>query len=341
MLSSRLGASSLAFIGRGSLMRRTSHIRKLRSRVLSSAEFMVGNTYNRLNEDDAQLDRTNTRKKIHDWSLYVDVVNDSDPDLIQNVEFDLGPTFKPQTFVCSSPIPVARPDNSKAWRFYTRQQSFGNVSKRKANIKINGSGGTILSIPTEIILGQSKKARQRPVHTFVEENGKRALPMLALPKEQLFGIELELTWKGEGAIETVASVLENQATGSIQVHSYQEGIATSDTWKMVPDSSIQCSPSQPDCKPFELVSPILQAIQGSTKSIPYLSRSAPTDPVLMSTGAWAFIFTLMSRTSPTMNLSRFARTLSSTKTFWISYNRFLGAPEAPTAIATAEATRIP
>ena len=69
---------------------------------MSSINFVIGNTYTKISDSCAALDRTGFYRKVHDWILYVDVllaVDDDDDaaDLIRKVEFNLGCTFDPST----------------------------------------------------------------------------------------------------------------------------------------------------------------------------------------------------------------------------------------------------
>jgi len=223
----------------------------------SQAKLKVGNTYNTIPLEQAELDRTGRYHKRHDWSIYVDVV-EGDPDLLEGVLFNLGPSFKPQQFLCSSPVFVSRPDGSGAWRFSTRQQTYGS-SGTKATIQLRGSGGSRQEMQYQVALSKDE-GRPGSVKTFKEPGGKQALKMLKLPSDQRFGIELELT--SSDSVEAVAATIETAATGSIEVLDYSGGRPTLDRWKLVPDSSIQCSPSTPGCSTFELVSPILQGGKG-------------------------------------------------------------------------------
>ena len=61
----------------------------------SSAEpvtvaFTIGNTYRRLSDGEAKYDKlTGRHLKIHDWTLYVDVLPGYDADIIDRVTFDM------------------------------------------------------------------------------------------------------------------------------------------------------------------------------------------------------------------------------------------------------------
>jgi hypothetical protein len=102
-----------------------------------TVRFVVDNTYKSLRTSKAKLDMHHgQRRKVHEFTLYVDIVS-GDPDLIERVLFDMGPTFEPKTFVSSCPIQVTQPNGSPAWRFCTTQQVYGAP---KANISVRGAG---------------------------------------------------------------------------------------------------------------------------------------------------------------------------------------------------------
>ena len=56
----------------------------------ASIAFAIGNTYKRLSPSEAQYDkRTGRHLKIHDWTLYVDILPGYDVDIIDRVTFDM------------------------------------------------------------------------------------------------------------------------------------------------------------------------------------------------------------------------------------------------------------
>ena len=72
-----------------------------------SVHFTVGNTYRQLAPAEASYDRTGRHLKIHDWTLYVDVLPGQDPDIIDRVTFDMRDnSFATQAFTCHCPIRI-------------------------------------------------------------------------------------------------------------------------------------------------------------------------------------------------------------------------------------------
>lgn len=52
--------------------------------------FTIGNTYKRLLPTDAKYDKlTGRHLKLHDWTLYVDVLPGYDADIVDRVTFDM------------------------------------------------------------------------------------------------------------------------------------------------------------------------------------------------------------------------------------------------------------
>lgn len=90
--------------------------------------------------------------------------------------------------------------------------------------------------------------------------------MLKIDPHQKFGIELELTAAANKTLEKIAGNLTSKLKGRfgqiMVIREYQASRATTNVWKMVPDSSIVCGRSIPNCNTFELVSPILTGGNG-------------------------------------------------------------------------------
>jgi hypothetical protein len=224
---------------------------KMRNQI----SFIVGNTYQEIPRNAAKLDRCGNYLKIHDWHLYVDVI-EGNPDILHKVTFDLGETFSPSSYVCHSPIPIKQ-HGSTFWRFQTRQQSYGPVP---ATLVILGAGGTRCEVQYDIVCHSNGGSARR--QNFFERKEPRKIGVRKLPPGQRFGIELELSSMEN--LDQIASVLNQrirQTTFHV-INNYGKGKHTMEEWKLVPDRSIVCSNSQPNCNTFELVSPILTGGSG-------------------------------------------------------------------------------
>ena len=152
----------------------------------------VGNTYSRLQHHEASFDRSGTRRKMHDWILFLDVQDDSS---IERVKFGLGATFVPSEFVCRSPVPT-----EDGWlRFSSRQQSFAFF---EATIQVRGTGGSVMQMTHSIAPRTSSN-----MYTFNEYRPRQPLKPVKLEDEATFGIELELTVPNEISIEYVQSLV--------------------------------------------------------------------------------------------------------------------------------------
>lgn len=217
----------------------------------TTASFVIGNTYQRLPESKAKYNRKGSLKKIHDWVLYVDIVQ-GDHHLIERVEFGMDKSWEPRTFTSRYPIKITRSDGSKLLRFQTRQQSTGSIV---ANVKIVGSGGTV--IQKDHSIGIKSRGRRNPVEHFVETGSiSRPVKPLTLADEN-FGIELELSCSQGSSVDQVADSLRRSGCGVTVVEGYARAHDPVQGWKLVHDGSIVCSPDFPNCSKFELVSPIL------------------------------------------------------------------------------------
>ena len=97
------------------------------------------------------------------------------------------------------------------------------------------------------------------METFTESRRERSLPTIPLSPEAKFGVELEMSSPPLVTPEDITSKLLNHGVDiHNSVHSYIDGRIHRDSeWKLVPDGSIVCNTSEPDCNRFELVSPPL------------------------------------------------------------------------------------
>lgn len=246
------------------------------STMSNAVTYTVGNSHKKVPSSKAKLDRSRKHKKIHDWTLFVDVL-EGNQDLIQRVTFDLGATFQPRAFACSCPIKVKRHDGRSAWRFSTRQQTYGATT---AKISLLGVGGSKAQATHTVLLGASANtvgASQR----FVESCPGKPLPLLKVAPDQKFGIELELTSPANTTVERIAASLTQKTKGRFgritYIPSYADSHHTTEVWKMVPDSSIACSRNNPACKSFELVSPILVGGSGLNQASQVLDALKHTE----------------------------------------------------------------
>ena len=73
-----------------------------------TVDFTVGNTYRRLSPSEASYDKlTGRHLKVHDWTLYVDILPGQDPDIIDRVTFDFrDDSFATKAFTCHCPIRI-------------------------------------------------------------------------------------------------------------------------------------------------------------------------------------------------------------------------------------------
>jgi len=219
--------------------------------------FVVGNTYKRISSASATRDKTGRHLKVHDWTLYVDVVG-GDPDLIQHVRFDLHSSFQPNSFTCSSPVNIITPDGSRVSRFSTRQQSYGS-SPSPVMVRILGRGRSMMSVKCTPSLkrGGDKMGKKR----FVENNVGKPFQFVKLDDHTTFGIELELTCSTGTPVNYVAETIRSRAILPVN-YSIGSTRASGSGWNLVYDGSIACNRNSPNCTKFELVSPILSGGDG-------------------------------------------------------------------------------
>jgi hypothetical protein len=227
---------------------------------MSTVKFVVGNTYREIPQGNAKFDRTHKFRKVHDWTLYVDVLEGS-VDVVQHVVFDMqNASFQPQIFTACAPVKVNRSDGTVAWRFSTRQQTYAMITCR---ISLKGRGGSVSPGISHTV--KRKQCEDSQIRIFQETRPPKALTPVAL-KDVRFGIELELTSDQTHPPTQVARTLQQQTGRRVNVMTENYREAHNDNqyehWKLMSDSSISCHIHRPDCHAFELVSPILRGPAG-------------------------------------------------------------------------------
>jgi hypothetical protein len=228
-----------------------------------SYQIAVGNTYRHLSDREAPLDRSGSFRKNHDVTFFVDVPSTEAADMIAMVLFDFGPTFQPSKFACHAPIPAKATYSTEhgsrsVMRFASRQTLYGAVP---CGITVRCRGGTALHVEHTPTLTGGGTVRPT-AHRLQERRPLRPLRPVKLPDDSNFGIELELTSATQLSPDDIAAQLR-RGVGDVRVMtSYSQGQRQIDGWKLVPDASISCNISQPDCNTFELVSPVLRGGHG-------------------------------------------------------------------------------
>jgi hypothetical protein len=224
--------------------------------MVHKVSFIVGNSYEKIPSRLREQSRSGIYKK-HDVEIFVDII-DGNHDIVQKVTFDLGSSFRPQTFDCSTPICTKTSFGNTVWRFATRQQVYGSF---QANVKIRGRGGTAMTATHTVLLDPRSEYNSHSNDEgrleFLECNELRPFKYSKMPDGAKFGLELELSSAMDVMPEDVADSLSRGRTQVHLIQDYSSGIITLEDWKLVPDSSIVCSISQPECNKFELVSPPL------------------------------------------------------------------------------------
>lgn len=207
----------------------------------------VGNTYERLSEDEAVPARSAPEcLKVHKWRLFVEAEGGDDrgaADLsrIREVEFFLHESFSPQSYV------------KHQTPFSTTQTSYAGFTA------------------TVVIRFFHAPEVRHEHHLVFEEGGSSDLLVLrAGPAPTLgdvevpdlcFGTELELLIPERNNLDEEAVAAALQRAGiPCRAEGYTHRIV--EHWKLVHDSSLSCSSADPNCLKFELVSPILRGADG-------------------------------------------------------------------------------
>jgi hypothetical protein len=206
----------------------------------------IGNEYEYLT-DPARIGLSKDGiKKPHQFTLFVRVVH-GDEKLIRGVLFTLHETFEPREFLKKSPQTVVDGRTS----FQTVQTCYGAF---RAFIEVQWYGKKSDRFTWDIKFEQGK-FMERKVKSGVEGT----LRDVSVPN-LTFGVELEMTLPSSmHSTETVADFLNNRGH-NVRACGYVKEVT--EYWKIVPDSSIACGLSDPNCLRCEFVSPILRGRAG-------------------------------------------------------------------------------
>lgn len=270
--------------------------------------FVVGNTYREIQRADSKLDPTGTYRKIHDWCLYLDII-DGNPDSIQSVQFDLHPTFSPYNYICQCPIPThyknyTSSNNERGgvpttvWRFQTRQQSYDSFT---ATLTILGCSGSQLEVKYHIQCGGQGGRTSRPI--LFLENRLQRLSMIQLRLHQRFGIELEI--EVTSSVDSISNALISELKGMSIVHdaavpTFATPERRQEGWRLIPEDNeyppdpiYSATPNDPKSSKARLIPPLLKAGLHLPRSL----KSFAISKSFACIRAWAFSYALMPRKS--------------------------------------------
>ena len=235
---------------------------------MSSVKFIIGNTYTQLPISRAEWDKTATHRKIHDWTLYVDILSTSSngADLVKMVEFNLGASFEPPKFISHCPVKTSTTAGTgeSRWRFQTRQCTYGQSN---AEIIIIGRGGT--KIRREFRVRCSEGGAQCDVDTFVEHYPYRTLTPVPMADVE-FGIGLQ-------SLPNVPHSISNDALNEFinMINGHACGRHRGGTWKVIRNSS---SPTTGEI--FELVSPSILRGETGLREVQRVMLALGSVPIL-------------------------------------------------------------
>jgi hypothetical protein len=153
------------------------------------AFFVIGNTYKRIPEENAKFDRTGAFRKVHEWSVYLDVV-EGFSSVIARIDVDLGMGFIPRELVSNWSKKIEQPYSipSSRWRCFTTQQQ--TYARLPWNLKftLTGVGGTPLQLEYAVRFYDYEEPRQH----FFEPNIDHIPNWGPLPLPTQVGFRLEL-----------------------------------------------------------------------------------------------------------------------------------------------------
>ena len=146
----------------------------------------VGNTYERIPDKDASLDRSKKFRKVHRLGIYMDVVEGNE-NIISHIEADYGPTF-PRKLTSIRRKKVHLKHGNTRWRWYDNHQAVYGMFYIK--FTVTGVGGT----KTTIRYRTEPRAHEEPFQFFEPKpptKTKLWLTPQPLPSEIGYRIEFD------------------------------------------------------------------------------------------------------------------------------------------------------
>ena len=168
------------------------------------------------------MDRTGRLLKVHDWTIYLDVIADDETvsidcvtNQLEGVTFDMGETFSPRKYLKSYPVERYDDSGRTRWRFQPRQQTWGMLM---VVIRLTGVKGLTLTVDYSV--------RPENHESHIRHFAESEIPAVAIFQKKVestlpnlkFGLELEFpsTTKQENDMYTNlfalcdSSILNNQ-----------------------------------------------------------------------------------------------------------------------------------
>lgn len=195
-------------------------------------------------------------EKTGRWLLYVDIIS-GNCDLVDYVTFRFASSSESHDVYARFPVTLS--DGLTVHRFSLRRGSY-QFSDRKITISLHGRSGLTKQSRAFKAKAETFRSKAAP---FIEPKKNIRSRFLQSPDVD-FGVEFEMSCSRGTNRGQIKKYVEGTTKLRLDVFdSYSEGKKQRSNWKLVPDSSLQCSRHDPNCSKFELVSPILNDHNGN------------------------------------------------------------------------------
>jgi hypothetical protein len=187
------------------------------------------------------------------WTLFVDIIS-GNADLVDFVGFRFASTG--ETHNVYSRFPTTLSDGTVAHRFSFRGEF---PAFRKITILLIGRSGKPAQVYS--FLAKMEDCRSKSLQFY---EARELRPHYITAPSIDFGVEFEMSCSRGTDQNDIAKYIKNHADVCVKdsMDDYRGGKEQYNGWKLVPDSSVVCSISSPNCSRFELVSPILNGEDG-------------------------------------------------------------------------------